>query len=1099
MHSMRVGLPHARHATRDSRIYQAPPKPPPFTTHTATPPWPIHTTNPPEMEARRDPRSFLFFIILLLLINSPEPQQPSFNVHTRFKEVLEREYTQLDILNRTRYGDFDAGKNRWLNITGLRDEDAFAWEVLGQVKERARQQSERWLGERWKGVLDGDEVLQGEEGEIPVYKNLSGYVAGEWVRSSLSRIRHPSDMGNSSVISSDPFGHLVEYDRNLTGASGPLRLHITELEDKMRRNENKSISEVSAKVVIGDDDSFGGNWWEFIAHGVHFTKSGTAILTTTSDRYAGIFALPHLQTSQFQYSTSQEFLNWTIHETIKRQESRVFPLWNPWTSSAEGSNEVVSQGHHCEFVLYLQEVPSQYKVNMEWLEHEMRYPTGAPIQQHAPFSMSMVGFSPDCGFVIESKGPPDFPPSEATHLGGSKTEDFNERARHSIIAFSVSLAFQLYFLINQMKETATPSMRSRVSFYTIAMMALGDGFTFLILVFMYLFLGSSQLALYSIAFMALFSVLTHLRFLMDIWSVQAAERARLDRQAASAAATSTPTPAPTLATPATTTSTPATAAQGPPLPATAPRPPARPPTPIIIAPDQDDPLEDDALLPTTNPTTTNTTTTPNPNANPRAELGTLYSRFCLLLILLFFVTLQFATARSTYRTVYFHTLSFIYLSFWVPQIYRNIMRNCRQALRWDYVVGTSLVRIAPVAYFYLKHDNVLWARTDTRAFLALAGWLWTQCVVLGSQSVLGARWCVPGGWAPEAWDYHPILREDAEGASMPLNITTIPTSPDSSPSKVAPETKKSTHTKIFDCSICAQEVEVPVIPAGGGVEDGSAGASASVAGMGGTTTFTSIFHNRAFTSHSPPAKNPTLTRSPTIPSNVTAQGETARPLLPPPGDPVGTIRASLQSHYLPKWGFLIYRCDYRSDAAWDSFMGTLHWNVNRALSILKATDLAASLDLRVQSDQSALDGASVDRVRDLFEAWVNSAEAKEETKHAPLDWGGADYPRYMYCVHVDADAVDSVVKLAPQPPKWDREKVGWVNLVRRDLRRFTDRGVHADEEEEEEEDDEDGGNVFRALAANVFGPETYGQLYRLAEFDQMRRERRSGWIFLKPD
>ncbi|CAO2651979.1 Nn.00g002620.m01.CDS01 [Neocucurbitaria sp. VM-36] len=786
----------------------------------------LHSTTTSLMEVRRDPRSFLFFIILLLLIKSPEPQQTSFNARARYEELIEREYHQLDILNRTSYGDFDAKKDRWLNITGLRDEDGFAWELLDSVRQRAKEQSERLLGDGWRSILDG--AQEDEKHDIPVYKNLSGYVQGEWIRSPLSRVQHPSDMGNSSMIPDNPFAHLVDFDRNLTGTGGPLRLHLTELEDKMRRDKNKTVSEISAKVVIGDDDSFGGNWWEFVAHGVHFLNSGTAVLTTTSDRYAGIFALPHLQISQHLYSSSQEFLNWTIHEAIQRQESRVFPLWNPWTSSAEGSNEGLFQGHHCEFVLYLQEFPSQYSVDMEWLEHEMRYPTGAPIPQHAQFSVSMVGFSPDCGFIIESKGPPDFPPSEAIHLVGSKTEDFNGRARHSIIAFAFALAFQLSFLIKQMKETATPSMRSRISFYTIAMMALGDGFTFLILIFMYLFLSTSQLALYSIAFIALFSVLTHLRFLMDIWSVQAAERARLDRQHTSPAPASTPQPAANNP-----TSTPPSNDEGLPLPATAPRP--RPPTPIIIAPDQDDPLEE------TTPTPGNNTTATT-NTNPRAELGALYSRFCLLLIVIFFITIQFATARTAYRSIYFNTISFLYLSFWVPQVYRNVMRNCRKALRWDYVAGTSVVRLAPVAYFYLKKDNVLFSKTDWTGFAVLVGWVWVQIVALVSQEVLGPRFFVREGWAPPAYDYHPILREDEEGATMPLNVTTS-TSPDSpsttaldASSSSAGESGESTKAsgeskikgrKVFDCSICAQDIEVPVIPAGA--------EEASVAGMGSTS------------------------------------------------------------------------------------------------------------------------------------------------------------------------------------------------------------------------------------------------------------------------
>jgi hypothetical protein len=770
------------------------------------------------MEVRRDPRSFVFFIILLLLINSPEPQQPTFDVRTRYTELIDREYYQLGILNTTHYGDFDAKNNKWLSVTGLREEDRFAWELLEPVRAKAKQQSERLLGDEWMSALDG--YVEPDGRTIPLYKNLSGYVQGEWVRSPLSRLRHPDDMGNSSVNPDSPFAQWADYDRNLTGTSGTIRLHFTELEGKMRTDANKTISEVSAKVVIGDDDSFGGNWWEFIAHGVHFLKSGTAVLTTTSDRYAGIFGLPHLLFSQQHYATSQTFLNRTILETLQRRQNRGFPLWNPWTSSADGANEGLFQGHHCEVVLYLQEVPGQKGVDMEWLESELRHPTGAPIPRQLSVQMNMVAFSPDCGFVIESKGPPDFPPSEAIHLIGLKTEQYNDRARHGIIVFAMSLAFQLYFLIQQMKEAATPSMRSRVSFYTIAIMALGDGFTCLILIFMYLFLGTSQLALYSIAFLALFSVLTHLRFLMDIWGVQAAERERQNRQQVSAGTASTATPAtvPATTTPAESDSLP--------LPATAPQP--RPPTPIIIAPDQDDADED--LTPATNNANAAATTT-----NPRAELGSLYSRFCLLLLVIFFMSIQFATARTMYRSFYFSVVSFLYLSFWVPQIYRNVMRNCRKALRWDYVIGTSVVRSIPVAYFYLKEDNVLFAKTDWYGFAILAGWLWVQMVAMGTQDVLGPRFFVRDGWAPPAYDYHPVLREDEEGATMPLNITTVdaasPTTLDASSStddtaaKSAGESKGK-GKKVFDCSICAQDIEVPVIAAGADENSG--------AGMGGT-------------------------------------------------------------------------------------------------------------------------------------------------------------------------------------------------------------------------------------------------------------------------
>ncbi|KAF2122841.1 hypothetical protein BDV96DRAFT_481227 [Lophiotrema nucula] len=781
------------------------------------------------MEARRDPRSFLFFIILLLLINSPEPQsqQAAFGTHSRYDDIIAREYTHLDLLNRTHYGDFSAKNDRWLNMSGLRDEDGFAWELLPKVQAKAREKTLVWMEQKdLEGRLEGDV-------DIPVYRNVSGHVEGEWVRSPLSVIRHPSDMLNMSQFGPQGPFPVPEYDRNLTGQTGSVRLHIQEREGSVRTDENGTVSEVGARLVIGDKGSWGGNWWEFVLHGVHYLEFGGMVLTTTSDRFAGVFALPHLQLSQYLYETSQSLLNATLNEDIERQLSRAFPVWNPWTSAVDGANEGVLASPHCEYVIYLQQHPLTFNSDaqnfapegqraIDWLEEELRYPTGSPLPRRSPLSFSMVGFSPDCGFVFESKGPPDYPPS-SSHLSGAKTEEYDVKAKDGIIAFAVTLSVQLIFLVKQMKEAATPSTRNRISFYTIKMLALGDGFAFLSLIFMHLFLGASQLLLYATAFLSLFSVVFELRFLMDIWSVQATEQMRQEREQAASAPPATPATAPATAAPNTPapTATPPTDG-GLPLPATAPRAP-RPPTPIIIAPDQDDPSEDITTPTPAGQTTTATPTTTTTAPSARTEIGALYSRYCLLLIGIFFITLQFTTMRTSIRAFYFNTLCFAYLSFWTPQIYRNIMRNCRKALRWDFVLGQSFVRLIPISYFYLVQDNVLFSRTDGRALMVLAGWVWIQILALASQEVLGSRFFVREGWAPPAYDYHPLLREDEEGATMPIGSTNpvvdddeaSPSSPTSaSTTRKAGETK-SKGKKVFDCSICTQDIEVPVIPNGG--------------------------------------------------------------------------------------------------------------------------------------------------------------------------------------------------------------------------------------------------------------------------------------------
>jgi hypothetical protein len=129
------------------------------------------------MEVRRDPRQFLFFIILLLLINSPEPQNPGFNTRSRYDEVIDREWEQLDVLNTTRWGDFDGKEKKFVNISGLRQQDAFTWDVLGDVKTRARERMRGVLGERTQGWLDG---THDEANKELVYRNISGFVQGEW-------------------------------------------------------------------------------------------------------------------------------------------------------------------------------------------------------------------------------------------------------------------------------------------------------------------------------------------------------------------------------------------------------------------------------------------------------------------------------------------------------------------------------------------------------------------------------------------------------------------------------------------------------------------------------------------------------------------------------------------------------------------------------------------------------------------------------------------------------------------------------------------------------------------------------------------------------
>ena len=551
--------------------------------------------------------------------------------------------------------------------------------------------------------------------------------------------------------------------------------------------------------------------------------------------------------SNATFNSSLLLLNQTIREIIREQRSDVRVVTNPWSSAADGSSEGMYSPPHCEYIVWLQQHPlnmpkakgeaSKIEHPLDSVEKELRFPSGYIYSPPPNMKMEMVIFSPDCGFVLESKGPPEFTPKAAQHLLGPKIEIITNTARQLSILFGAVLSGQIYLALLQMKEAGTPSTRSRISFYTVAILSMGDGFTAMAFLPLGMFVESMFLNFLAVSFFAFFSVtFLDLRFLMDIWMVQDEERRRQQRQQSSRnSGDSTPqpiTPAPPAASgdtpvapaaPATLqVTTPPVAVGTLPLPATTRRNLASGATAIILPPDQDeDPFEQ-----------TGQTAETGQNDSPTRRFGALYTRFYALLLVLIFLSLHATSWPLGLRSAYTNILAFIYLSAWVPQIYRNTMRNCRKALLWKYVIGQSLLRLVPIAYFYGIYDNVLFVDNDRHALLILAGWVWIQVWVLVIQSILGPRIFVKKSWVPPAYDYHPILREDEEGATMPIGFTqateAAPSAPSSPTSRRPSVVEKDKGKRVYDCAICMQDIEVPVVPDGGGDASSSASSPANI-------------------------------------------------------------------------------------------------------------------------------------------------------------------------------------------------------------------------------------------------------------------------------
>ncbi|CAK7227827.1 hypothetical protein SEUCBS140593_006707 [Sporothrix eucalyptigena] len=714
----------------------------------------------------------------------------------------------------------------------------------------------------------------------------------------------------------------MEWGRNITGENGRMLLRVTDQDDEhtyVDANDDHNARNGlhtgglvrTATATLNMEDVEGtGSTYDMRLHGVHWPHLGTLLLTTTSDKFGGIFGLPHLAPASSLFASSQQLLNRTIHEALqKREAARLFGPPDPtmstplWSSNADGAPEGLTPLPRCEYVLYVQihpVDPSQFVKNpmdysqddmtriMEGIEHEMRFPTGAPIfgSRGVPeLQMSAVLYSPDCAYFIETKGPPVYAPAPEAggafggpplqHLRGKKAESFVYGARLWMLALAAVMFGQVQLFLSQVRETYTPSTLGRISFTTMAAMVLADGLVFSAAAAWALTASASLLPSLAVTFASFTSMTVGGYFLSEIYTAQEPERRRRERQelqqiqarqqairerlrehyanlAAARAAV--------VAAQATQAGTPAVGT----APAAA-APPARPASPPIIVPsDQDIDAEiaenvqaaATPLLPapvTAAPgpaaaaaaTTTMTTVT----VPPSASFSNIAGRMVMIGIIFLFLSLAASTWWAALRSVYSNLACFLYLSMWVPQIARNIERNSRRAFSWRFLVGQSLLRLLPIAYFYLNADNILFAQPDWRSFGLLAGWVWIQLWVLAAQHELGPRFGIPAGWVPEAWEYHPVLREDnVEAGGLPIGLVSTAVGsggaqePDEGPAGAvkrrpsnpqSPTSLPNTNIWTMDCAICCETLDVPVVRAGADDTSGAKVTSSVTGGVSG--------------------------------------------------------------------------------------------------------------------------------------------------------------------------------------------------------------------------------------------------------------------------
>ena len=83
------------------------------------------------------PKIAVVILVLLFLLWSADHRKPLHEDHeTELAIGLAKE--SLKILKQSHYGAFNTTSNDWLNLTGLRQSDGYAWDLLPKVQDRAK-------------------------------------------------------------------------------------------------------------------------------------------------------------------------------------------------------------------------------------------------------------------------------------------------------------------------------------------------------------------------------------------------------------------------------------------------------------------------------------------------------------------------------------------------------------------------------------------------------------------------------------------------------------------------------------------------------------------------------------------------------------------------------------------------------------------------------------------------------------------------------------------------------------------------------------------------------------------------------------------------
>lgn len=191
-----------------------------------------------------------------------------------------------------------------------------------------------------------------------------------------------------------------------------------------------------------------------------------------------------------------------------------------------------------------------------------------------------------------------------------------------------------------------------------------------------------------------------------------------------------------------------------------------------------------------------------------------------------------------------------------------------------------------------------------------------------------------------------------------------------------------------------------------------------------------------------------------------------------------------------QWGFIIYRCDYRDDTQWALFMERWSQRTNEWLIKMGERQLIENLSWTVREDRTSLNGATVETVRNLFTAWAKTEEVAAE-QQTTIDLRIRDCPRYHFCIHIDAMAVDACLRFDTLPEDtqlkfWSHKRnpalghAPYVTIIEKEYE-VSENSYNPEEEEEDDDSDEEVEAISIKIHWQCVVPDIYSSLNQTSD------------------